>query len=346
MCSALGLMATENSVLGVNYDFQFDHGMMVINPRKLHKWSELPLGGQFRWHSRYGSATLVQFGCELPCGGINEMGLSIHLLEQRDASYPPLCPMEPALSELQWIQYQLDTCASIDEVLANLTTIKVYSQFIPLHYVIADSSGQGAVIEFVHGEIVVSRFQAGKPLVLTNHSLASSRQHYQQSSLAKPAACSSSSIARYCRLLDYSQTFQDSRKAPEHFVREGLEKVAIAGKCWDPLLQVLFGAGSFRTCWQILFTPGNRTMGFNRYGNGCGFRICLDDWAFDTLQERLCCDLHPSSDRGAKPKMIPYSYHENRQMITKTYRPYKRHFPARAIEEIARYPDQFLVSEQ
>ncbi|PSU33667.1 linear amide C-N hydrolase [Photobacterium lutimaris] len=346
MCSALGLMATGNSVLGVNYDFQFDHGMVVINPRNLHKWSELPLGGQFRWHSRYGSVTLVQFGCELPCGGINEMGLSIHLLEQRDAAYPPLSLLEPTLSELQWIQYQLDTCANIDEVLAGLTTIKVHSQFIPLHYVIADSTGQGAVIEFVHGEIEVSRFQAGKPLVLTNHSLASSRQYYQQYRLSKqPIPCSSTSSARYCRLFDYSQTFQDG-EAPEQFVSEGLARVAIAGKRWDSLLQLFCGAGSFRTCWQIIFTPGKRSMGFSRYANGRGFEISLDDWAFDTLQERLCCDLHLSSDRGGKPNMTPYSYHENRRIITKTYRPYKRHFPARAIEEIARYPDQFVVFEQ
>ncbi|KHT64250.1 hypothetical protein RJ45_07680 [Photobacterium gaetbulicola] len=342
MCSSLGVMSAVKSVLGVNYDFQFAHGMVVLNPRRLQKWSELPHGGVFRWQSLYGSATLVQFGCELPCGGINESGLSIHLLEQRDAAYPPLATGDNVLGELQWIQYQLDVSQSVDDVVASLDTVKVHRQFIPLHYVVADSIGQGAVIEFVRGQVEVTRFREGQPLVLTNHSLSSSCQHVQGQTSGTDK---NSSLSRYCRLSDYSLSYCNGVD-PESFVSMGLERVAIAGKFWDPLMQLFRGASSFRTCWQVLFLPATKEMKFRRNENDKGFDLSLERWDFSTLDKRLSSDFSCLQTGSGKPEFSPYSLNSNRRVVTKTYRPYRRHFPAQAVEDIARYPDRFMLSRE
>ncbi|AJR05138.1 linear amide C-N hydrolase [Photobacterium gaetbulicola] len=342
MCSSLGVMSAGQSVLGVNYDFQFDHGMVVINPRRLQKWSELPQGGVFRWQSLYGSATLVQFGCELPSGGINESGLSLHLLEQRDAAYPPLAATDTVLGELQWIQYQLDVSQSVDDVVASLDTVKVHSQFIPLHYVVADSFGQGAVIEFVRGQVEVTRFREGQPLVLTNHSLSSSRQHDQSQASRTD---DNSSFSRYCRLSTYSLSYCNGVE-PESFVSIGLDRVAIAGRFWDPMLHLFRGASSFRTCWQVLFLPATKEMKFRRYENGKGFNLSLERWDFSALDKRLSSDFSCLQTGGDKLEFSPYSLKDNRRIVTKTYRPYRRHFPAQAVEDIARYPDEFMLSAE
>ncbi len=339
MCSALGLMSAHYSVLGINYDFQFDHGMVVINPRKLHKWSDLPQGGQFHWQSHYGSATLVQFGCELPCGGINEAGLSIHLLEQRDAVYPPLTLDSDVLNELQWIQYHLDVSQSVDDVIASLKTIKVHRHFIPLHYVVADNFGQGAVIDFVAGQVEVTRFTENQPLLITNHSVSTSRQSIQQ---YRDKATGDGSLPRYSRLSEYSMSFRDGSE-PELFVATGLDRVAIAGRFWDPLLHFFRGASSFRTCWQVLFLPAKKTMKFRHYKSEKGFELSLDSWDFSSLNKRLSRDFHDLQNDKA---FSPYTLNDNRRIVAKTYRPYKRRLSAQMIEDIAIYPEEFSSSAE
>jgi choloylglycine hydrolase len=77
----------------------------------------------------------------------------------------------PVLGVLQWIQYQLDNNATIEEVIATDAKIRISPNNPPLHYLIADASGNAATIEFFNGKIVVHK---GKDLpfpVLTNNPL-------------------------------------------------------------------------------------------------------------------------------------------------------------------------------
>ncbi|MGF1735822.1 linear amide C-N hydrolase [Photobacterium satsumensis] len=342
MCSALGLIATENTVLGVNYDFLFDHGLVVLNPRHVNKCDKLPLGKRLYWKSLYGSVTLVQFGCELPSGGMNEMGLSIHLLEQRDAVYPPLDKSERVLSELQWIQYQLDMSQSVKDVVASLEHVKLQSHFIDLHYVVADSVGQAAVIEFVDGQIEVTRYDAGHSLVLTNHSLAKCKLN--QGEAGKIAE--SASLSRFFQLKDMSSSYQQCWD-PESFIFNCLNDVAIAGKQWesDSKLNTLRGVGRFRTCWQVLFFPAKKTMKFNHYANGNGFEISLADWDFSVIQSRMSGEFNLLPSDGEKLNLTRYTQDENRRIVETSYQPYRRYFPDQFVEEIVRFPDEFMLSE-
>ncbi|PSU30513.1 linear amide C-N hydrolase [Photobacterium lutimaris] len=342
MCSALGLMATENTVLGVNYDFQFDHGMVVLNPRYLNKCDKLPLGERLYWKSLYGSVTLVQFGCELPSGGMNERGLSIHLLEQRDAVYPPLDQSESILSELQWIQYQLDMSQNVEEVVASLDRVKLQSHFISLHYVVADSVGHAAVIEFVGGRIEVTRYDTGQTLVLTNHSLAKCKLN--QSEPSKIAE--NPSWSRFFQLQEISASYLVGGD-PESFILNALNEVAIAGKPLegDSKFNALRRIGRFRTCWQVLFSPAKKTIKFNHFANGRGFEISLADWDFSSVQNRMSCEFNSLPSGGERLNLSFYTQDENRRIVETSYRPYRRYFPAHFVEDIVRFPDEFVVSE-
>ena len=68
----------------------------------------------FTWTSRFGSLTFNQYGREFPSGGINEKGLVVELMWLDDTRYPAP-DGRGELPTLQWIQYQLDTAANVDD---------------------------------------------------------------------------------------------------------------------------------------------------------------------------------------------------------------------------------------
>ena len=77
-----------------------------------------------------------QFGKEFPFGGINEKGVVIEIMRS-NAEYPK--PDErPALNELQWIQYQLDNSASLEDVIANDKNIRIRAVKQELHFLVCD----------------------------------------------------------------------------------------------------------------------------------------------------------------------------------------------------------------
>ena len=58
----------------------------------------------------------------------------------------------PEVVPLQWIQYQLDNCATVDEVLATDKVIRVARwEAAPRghHFFVSDSTGKSATLEFV-----------------------------------------------------------------------------------------------------------------------------------------------------------------------------------------------------
>lgn len=144
------------------------------------------------------------------------------------------------MSELQWIQYQLDMSQSVEDVVASLEHVKLQSHFIDLHYVVADSVGQAAIIEFVGGQIEVTRYDAGHSVVLTNHSLAECKLN--QGEAGKIAE--SASLSRFFQLKDMSSSYQQCWD-PESFIFNCLNDVAIAGKQWEWIRNQLGRLGLF-----------------------------------------------------------------------------------------------------
>jgi choloylglycine hydrolase len=67
----------------------------------------------------------------------------------------PTKTSDPSVGVLQWIQYQLDNCANVDEVIKTDAVLRIESNGTPLHYLVADADGKTATIEFLHGKMVV-----------------------------------------------------------------------------------------------------------------------------------------------------------------------------------------------
>lgn len=63
-------------------------------------------------------------------------------------TFYPLLDNRPAVNELQWVQFQLDNCSTIDEVIKSDKFIRISKINQDLHFLICDKSGNTAVIEF------------------------------------------------------------------------------------------------------------------------------------------------------------------------------------------------------
>lgn len=92
-----------------------------------------------------------------PFDGMNEAGLAVGMMAVSHAEGGS-DPQKATLDSLAAIRLLLDYAANVDEAIALLQSINVdFGGGPPLHYLIADSSGDSAVIEFVDDEPVVLR---------------------------------------------------------------------------------------------------------------------------------------------------------------------------------------------
>lgn len=175
-CTAFVMKGSGAILLAKNFDWPIGEGYLFINKRNIVKEAfggdpALPL----RWTSKYGSVTFNQFGREFPLGGINEAGLVVEELNAQ--SQYPAPDKRPSVNEFQWIQYQLDNCCSVKEVLKSDTKLRISKLVAGLHYLVADRKGNAAVIEFIEGKMV-SYSGADLPVpVLSNNSYAESLRY-------------------------------------------------------------------------------------------------------------------------------------------------------------------------
>ena len=163
-CSCSTFMLHTDDALLIGHNLDADRkvpGTIVINKRNVEKrgvslqelmYGAAPPNPDMAWTSRYGSVTFNAWGKEFIDGGINEAGLYIHEMSLPGTRFPEDDEL-PRMFMMQWMQYQLDNYASVEEVLLNLSTIVLDGW--PWHFFVSDRDGNTAAIEFVDGDIQV-----------------------------------------------------------------------------------------------------------------------------------------------------------------------------------------------
>lgn len=111
------------------------------------------------WTSKHGS--LVAGAYDLGAvDGVNEKGLSGHMLYLNSADYGARDTGKPGLQAGLWLQYALDNAASVAEaltVLAPVQIVMVEAQGFKasVHLALEDASGDSAIIEYIEGRAVI-----------------------------------------------------------------------------------------------------------------------------------------------------------------------------------------------
>ena len=242
-CTTFFLQHNGQMVFGRNYDWVADAGMACTNQRGLMKTSiKNPDGNTMSWVSLYGSISFNQYGKEFPTGGMNEKGLVVELMWLDGTAYPQ--PDErPAVGVLQWIQYQLDNCSTIDEVIASDKTIRITSKGTPLHYLVADATGHAASIEFLDGKMNVHKGDDLPMPVLTNDTYTRSITSH-----ANGTAQQNNSLERFSTACNMIEQYKS--EAPEKSLVD--ESFAILDKV---------AQGNY-TKWSIVYDISNKQVWF------------------------------------------------------------------------------------
>ena len=318
-CTTLCLARNGEVLYGRNYDFEIGQGFVMTNLRGVAKTST---AGTLRWIARYGSVTFNQWGREFPMDGMNEAGLVVALMWLDETEYP--VDDRPSLAVLEWIQYQLDNFATVDEVLKRIEETRIRGN-TPLHYLIADATGDSATIEYLRGELVVHRGAA----VLTNdsydRSVANLRQ-YSGFGGTRIMPQSSNSLDRFTR----ASMLMRSSAATVDGVFDILANVAQPN--W--------------TRWSVVYDTTRREISWVSEGNRARRTIRLAALPLDCTAEAKMIDVHAMVTGDVSAALEAYSPERNRQLVISSYATtsFTRNQPARYAENDAAHAESFTCA--
>jgi choloylglycine hydrolase len=149
-CTAFCLIKKDQIYLAKNLDWPVGLGYLFLNEKGITKsvlYYESSYRNVFTWTSKHRSITFNQFGKEFPLGGMNEHGLVIEELNMTPVPFKVDNKITP-INEFQLVQYVLDNCSSVEEVIREMQNFRLKPLVIYLHYIIADKTGNTLILEF------------------------------------------------------------------------------------------------------------------------------------------------------------------------------------------------------
>lgn len=210
-CSTFTLKKDDHFVYGRNLDWHVDSGMICVNQRNMAKKAFVAptksssKGNAMEWTSKYGSVTFNGLGREFPYGGMNEVGLVVDIMWLHETQYPQV-DSRKEIGALQWGQYLLDTCSTVDEVVASLEKTRIsQNEIAKVHFLIADRENNTLVVDFVDGEAKTYTGETLPQPVLTNITYQKTIQYakyFDGLGADKPTGRSLDSMDRFVRISD------------------------------------------------------------------------------------------------------------------------------------------------
>jgi choloylglycine hydrolase len=330
-CTTFVLKNNDSQLFGRNYDWGLGDALLMVNKRGCRKTglsNAAETGNRAIWTATFGSVTFNQYGRGLPTGGMNEVGLVVETMALSEARYPEPDHRPYLGSALQWRQYLLDTCATVDDVIDADHKVRISDKVkgIGMHVLVLDKAGDCAVIEFLSGRMTVYRGPDLPVAALTNDTYARSLRYFCQG--RAPLLDTYNSINRFIKAATQVQHCSTVT---------GDELLAYA-------FDTLAGVASGRTQWRIVYD--NRAMVIH-YRTRANFRLrhvdlfgC--DFSAAASVKVLDVDAGPSGNVGNL--FGEYTYEANRDLIGRAFG--KTGFlsgtPDERLDAIARFPERFL----
>jgi len=303
-CTTFLINKNGRLAFGRNYDWVTASGMVCTNQRGLLKTSAQ--SASLTWVSQYGSVSFNQYGKEFPTGGMNEKGLVVELMWLEGSEYPK--PDErPAVGVLQWIQYQLDNCSTIDEVIATDKKLRISPANPPLHYLVADATGQATTIEFLKGQMVIHK-GTNLPLpVLTNTDYATSYKLVKESNETggnKSVSFNDNSVQRFATACSMVQQYQlnDNKQSVIDFSFDVLKKVS----------QHEF------TRWSIVYDITNKAVYFKTNDFQQIKSVSYADIDFSCKAPSLTYNMNQAASGNVIKQFAPFTNEVNTRLINQS----------------------------
>lgn len=328
-CTTFCLKKGNHLLVGKNLDFYTGSGFVSVNKRNLRKTSFfLPPQRPISWTARYGSVTFNQVGKEFPYGGINEKGLVVETMWLAGSEYSD-ADHRAGLFEMQWVQYQLDNAASVGEVLAADTLVRIAMPSAPVHFFVVDATGNIAVIEFLDGSMVSHSGSSLPVCALANDTYKKSKDFFHAISDPEQYCSNSStrSLDRFAKAAMMVSNFNDQPATAYGF------------DILDAVRQ-----GSF-TKWSIVYDIRNMTISYKTDVNASIRMLKLSEFDFSCQSPATILPVNEDfTDQESAFSL--YSYMLNYSVIDSVFdvladKPEFQHItPTKQEREwLARYPD-------
>ena len=318
-------------IFGRNYDFEIEYGFVVVNKRGVAKTALLmpgTVGEPARWVSQYGSVSFNQFGREYPLGGMNEAGLVIEIMWLTPTEYPH-SDKRPTIRELQWVQYQLDTAATVQDVIASDEAIRIEGNMSsPIHFLLCDRKGGAAAVEFLGGRM---RAYEGKDLPVK--ALTNNTYEYCLDFL------------KVCGSDETKPSFQQAGNSPRRFVwaAKGIEAwddkthtdpvgyaFQILDKCDLPhsKFRIVYDTKAGIIYFRTASTPNVRSIDFRRFDFSCRTPVKLLDMLADLKGD-------------VTGQFQDYTWEANYDLVKRSFSgtSFLKGTPEEALKVLSKYPD-------
>jgi len=274
-CTTFSFDHNGQPIFGKNYDWHLERSLVIINKRGVSKTAledrKKDPGPFAQWTSKYGSLTFNQYGRELPMGGISEAGLVVELMSLLDTTNPS--PDDrPAVSELQWIQYQLDNFSKVEQVITSNAQVRIYpGEGSGIHFLIMDKQGNCAVVEFLSGNLKYYAQETLPVKALTNSTYAESITYLKKHKGFggnQFISYGSGSLNRFVRAADMLKNHDSkTQTSPINYAFDILENAAQSSTTWG-------------TKWSIVYDIKNRRVYFRTFTNDRIKHIDLQSFDF------------------------------------------------------------------
>ncbi|WP_159882029.1 carcinine hydrolase/isopenicillin-N N-acyltransferase family protein [Paenibacillus puerhi] len=330
MSTAFHIRHSEINRVCKNQDVIYEGVYAFTNHRGMRKTALIrPPAQPACWVSVYGSLTLSQVGKDQPNGGMNEAGLVVEQTTLWQTEYPP-ADERPALGELAWMQYLLDTCGTVEEALEAAAAIRIDQSTSKLHYLVADRSGDLAIVEFLQGDMIVHREPASLP-VMANTAYADAVRKRQKESR------------------EWQDDGEYERNSMERFrtVADALQVPGEEVRSVESAFAVLAAARREDTVYSLVYDLERMELHAKLASHLRPVTIAMADFDFAKETPAQAANLQTmQADRTTVP-FEPYSVDFNRDAIRSFFRDphltsvFKWEIPEEMIECLARYPDSF-----
>ena len=324
-CTTFCLKNKGEVLFGKNYDWMIGDGAVFVNRRGVSKWSSVDGEKNVaKWTSKYGSVTFNQYGWESPSGGMNEAGLVIELMWLDDTKYP-LPDSRPAIDVLEWIQFNLDTAATADEVIANSDKVRIASR-VNLHYLVNDKSGRTAAIEFLDGKLVAHTGSKLAAAALANDTYDRSVEY----SRSAHSIGSESSLDRFSRAAARTAEFASLSKTEKVAVDHALGILADVAQKNSTQWSIVYDQKRGKIYFRTRKTPQIRSIDTTAFDYSCAAPVKILD-----MNTELAGD--------ATHYFKNYTREANRDLVERAFNgtDFLRNVPAAARDAHASFPEKF-----
>lgn len=243
----------------------------------------------YGWKGKYGVVAIEVLG---GLGdGVNEKGLSAHVLLQEDASFPDAASDERSLSPYSAVSYVLTSAASVKEAVALVQAMRFVNvsmeyqgQSIPgtyPHMALFDASGGAAIVEFNGGKLDV--FEGPRYTVMTNapnlheqlanlEKVRAEKRQYRISEL--PGGADSKN--RFVRATFAMENMPEPSSALQAviYMNQAVNDVAVPAYVEPSHPASVLLSDAWETRWRVVHDLKNRRMYFS--DDQTGKRINLD----------------------------------------------------------------------